>query len=418
MSKLKPYFVVFAAATFFLFEFINLNSFDALNDVLRHYYQVSALEISNVSAMYFYANILLLIPAGIILDRFSIKRSLILVFFICILATLAFTWSQSIHTAMIMRFIIGGGATLCLLSTAKLTSRWFPPSHTAFVMGLVVTMAMVGGVVAQQIPYLINWLGSWQLAMTAVAGLGVIFWLMIIFFVKDSPAGRDAENAEEQAIIKASGFWLCLYQAFKNGQTWISGIYSNLLSIPVVVMGALWAKSYIHVVQHQSIEKADFIASMIFLGVLIGSPLCGWISDRCQQRRAPMIWGALLTLITSLIIILVHPLGFTTLMILFFLLGLFTGSQVITFALVIESNPKHLTASSESLAATIIMSAGAIFQPLFGYIMERNWDGIRVHHVAIYSTQAYEHAMWILPISFFVSLILAFFVKEPKRKFV
>ena len=35
---------------------------------------VSALEVSHLSAMYFYANIVFLIPAGILLDRFSNKK--------------------------------------------------------------------------------------------------------------------------------------------------------------------------------------------------------------------------------------------------------------------------------------------------------------------------------------------------------
>lgn len=408
MGKLKPYFVVFAAATFFLFEFINLNSFDPLNDILRGYYQVSALQISNVSAMYFYANILLLIPAGLLLDRMSIRKMLIGVFAMCIVATVIFAWCRSIHIAMVMRFLIGAGSTLCLLSTAKLTCRWFPPHKTALIMGSVVTIAMLGGVIAQQIPYLVDWTGSWQWAMTAVALLGVVFWLSIIIFVRDNPPGRTAEHEQEQSALKEQGFWSCFFQAMRNTQTWIAGLYTNLLTIPAVVMGALWAKSYIHVVHHQSIVKADLIASMVFFGILVGSPFFGWLSDRWQRRRRPMVWGAILTLVVSLIIVENHSLGFEALMALFFLLGLFSGSQIITYALVMQINPKHLTASSQALSATIIMAAGAIFQPLFGYMLQ--WH----NSSTVYTAVDYERAMWILPISFAVSIVLALMIKEPK----
>jgi hypothetical protein len=80
-----------------------------------------------------------------------------------------------------------------------------------------------------------------------------------------------------------------------------------------------------------------------------------------------------------------------------------------------ESNPKHLTASSEALAATIIMAAGAIFQPLFGEVMDYFWDGTMHHGTAIYSAHDYQMAMWILPISFVVSTVLALFIKERTR---
>lgn len=414
-SQLKAYLAVFSAATFFLFEFINLNSFDALNETLRVFYHAGALQISNLSAMYFYANILLLIPAGLLLDRVSTRKALLWATFICILATLCFAWTRDFHIALVTRFLIGACSTLCLLSTAKLTSRWFKPHQTAFIMGLVVTIAMLGGVIAQQLNFMIQITGSWQRAMTVVAGLGAAFWIFMFCCCHDDPPGREHDAAADQKACKAQGFWSCFFTAMKNPQTWISGAYTNLLTIPIVVMGALWVKDYLHVVFGQSIAHADIIASMIFFGVLIGSPLAGKISDNMGKRRLPMVIGSVLTLGISLVVTLNHDLGFGALCALFFFMGLFTGSQVITYALVMESNPKHLTASSEALAATIIMAAGAIFQPLFGEVMEYFWDGTMHHGTAIYSAHDYQMAMWILPISFVASTVLALFIKERTR---
>jgi hypothetical protein len=96
----------------------------------------------------------------------------------------------------------------------------------------------------------------------------------------------------------------------------------------------------------------------------------------------------------------------------FFLLGLFSASQIITYPLIIESNPSHITASSESLSATLIMSCGAIFQPLFGYILQKDGGNIISNGVAVYSDAAYQHAMLILPIAFIVSIVIACFIKE------
>lgn len=412
MNKLKAYLAVFSAATFFLFEFINLNSFDALNETLRVFYHAGALQISNLSAMYFYANILLLIPAGLLLDRVSTRKALLWATFICIISTLLFAWSRDFTLALITRFLIGACSTLCLLSTAKLTSRWFKPHQTAFIMGLVVTIAMLGGVIAQQLNFIIAITGSWQKAMTVVAGLGVLFWIFMYCCCHDDPPGHEQDAEQDHKACKAQGFWSCFFTALKNPQTWLAGVYTNLLTIPVVVMGALWMKSYLHVVFGQSTPHADIVASMIFFGVLLGSPLAGKISDAMGKRRLPMVTGSLLTLLISLVLLFDHDLGFMVLCGLFFFMGLFTGSQVITYALVMESNPKHLTASSEALAATIIMAAGAIFQPLFGYVMEHFWDGTTHHGTAIYSAHAYQMAMWILPISFAVSTVLALFIRE------
>jgi len=415
MNLFRSCLVVFSAATFFLFSFINLNSFNALNDLLRDFYHADALTLSNLSAMYFYANIIFMIPAGLLLDRFSIRKLLIIFMLLSVLASVLFTWSDHLYLAMLARFIIGGCSTFCLLSTAKLTSRWFPPNHCALVMGLVVTMAMLGGAIAQQLPALINVTHSWQSAMSLISILGLLFWLCILLFVKDYPKTyQDAHLFQKElSDLKTQGFFKPLGQAVFNLQTWLAGIYSNLLTLPIIILGALWGKNYLMTVQHETMEQAALSISFIFLGTLIGCPLAGAISDKLRRRKMPMLVGAFLTLLMALILLTERTLSPLETSFIFFLMGLFSGSQIITFALVIESNPKNITALSESIAAMIIMSAGAIFQPLFAYFLELNWDGkVSQNHGAIYSINDFHTAFLLLPIAFGFSVLLSFFIKE------
>ncbi|MEM9244105.1 MAG: hypothetical protein AAGA27_08690 [Pseudomonadota bacterium] len=59
------------------------------------------------------------------------------------------------------------------------------------------------------------------------------------------------------------------------------------------------------------------------------------------------------------------------------------------------------------------MSAGAIFQLLFGKLMDMNWEhqflqpGLR-----LYPEHAYLIALFILPITFFAAFILSLLMKE------
>lgn len=408
-KKAQPYIVVFAAALFFLFEFINMNSFNALNLQLRQAFHAQALQISNLSAMYFYANVIFLIPAGLLLDRISTRLLLTIAMSVCVVATFVFASTNQLWVAQLCRFLTGMGSTFCLLSCSLLTSRWIQPRYAALVMGLAVTMAMLGGMLAQQMTNLTDYLGSWRLAISAVGGLGVVFLALVVLLVKDAPAEFSLSQTHQKY---PEGFWRNFGLALGNIQNWLAGIYTNFLSIPVIVLGALWGKEYLHRVKGLSNAHAAVVASMIFLGMIVGSPLSGWISDRLKRRKMPMILGAILTLITVLVIIYVQPLSYTQLVSLFFLLGLFSGAQVISYALVIESNPLHITASSTALAATLIMASGAIFQPLFGYLLEHFGTHSLVNGTAIYHADAYHAAMMILPITFVASIIIALLLKE------
>jgi sugar phosphate permease len=346
------------------------------------------------------------------LDRVSTRKMLLTAMAICIISTLVFATTDSFAVAKVCRFVTGMGSTLCLLSCAQLTSRWFAPRLSGLVMGLVVTMAMLGGMFAQQITGLSEALGSWRTALMIVAAFGVVFWLLILVFVRDYPKNTETMHNTEHQTLHNLGFWKSFGQALSNKQNWLAGIYSNFLSLPVIVLGALWGKDYLIQLHHLPADQAANVSSMIFLGLIIGSPLAGWISDRLGRRKLPMVIGAALTLAMLLVIIYVNGLSYVELMGLFFMVSLVSGSQIITFPLIMESNPSYLTGSSESLGATLIMSAGAIFQPLFGYILQNNWDGTIANGVAVYSDSAYQHAMMILPITFVASLLIACFIKE------
>ena len=403
-KKIQPYAVVFTAGLFFLFEFINMNSFDPLNADLRQAFNVNGLQISNLSAMYFYANVIFLIPAGLLLDRISTKRLLQLALVLCIIGNLIFANTHSFDVAKICRFVVGTAATFCLLSTTLLTARWIPPKRAGLVMGLVVTLAMLGGSLAQQLPYLVTWLGSWRYAIVAIAGLGLVFLGVISIVVKDYPEDFAATHARDMQLIQ-DGFWHNLTLTLKNRQVWFAGLYTSFINLTVMIIGALWGAEYLQVAHGIPLQQATFIVTLVFIGLIIGSPLFGFISDRLGRRKSVMIIGGVLNII-CILVILYGQLSYDGLLLAFLLLGVFSSSQILTYPLIMESAPSHIIASSEALSAVLIMGGGALFQPLFGYLIDRLSNGSN------YTPQAFEHAMLILPITFLIATLLACFLKE------
>ncbi len=395
-SRLQPWFVVFSAASFFFFQFINMNSFDALGPEIAQSFHLRPVTLSNLSAMYFYGNIFL-IPAGLLLDRYSTKKLLIAGSLLAALSTFCFAHAQTLTAAFILRFLIGVFSTLCLLSCVKLTSRWFSTQLTGMVMGLVITFAMLGGIVAQQLSWINADLGgNWRETLSGIAFLGLGITALIAIFVQDYPTKYQKQETLNQEALR-SGFWRNFFPPFKNSQNWLAGLYANFLSLPIVVIGALFAESYLTQTYGVSFPQAALVSSMIFFGVLVGCPFFGALSDRLNRRKLPMIVGALLTLLISLAIAELKQANLETLILLFFLLGFCSGSQVLSYAIVVEVNPPHLTATAESQAATLIMSAGAIFQPVFALILE--------HH-------SYHEAMLMVPVALGAALILSLFIRE------
>ena len=89
-------------------------------------FSLSAGQISQLSAIYFIANVIFLFPAGSILDRFSTRKVILTSMSICIAGTFLFSLSTSLFIAGCARFFTGIGSAFCFLSCIRLASRWFP----------------------------------------------------------------------------------------------------------------------------------------------------------------------------------------------------------------------------------------------------------------------------------------------------
>lgn len=405
---LQPWIVCLSAALFFFYEFIQMSMFNSISSELMQDFHINATQLGNLSATYFYADVIFLLPAGMILDKLRVKNVILVSMVICILGTFLFSISNSALVAAICHFMAGIGNAFCFLSCIMLASRWFPPQRLALAIGLMVTLGMLGGVVAQTpFVYLVSIVG-WRHAVMFNGFLGIAIFLLIFAAVQDFPSNykkptphSDNHNSKTPALLLV----------FKNKQNWLGGLYTCLLNLPVFLLGQLWGNMYLTQVHGLTATEAASAAMMIFFGTMIGSPLIGWISDNLKSRRIPMIACAIISLVL-ISFVMFMKLSFLGLIILFLLLGIITSAQVIGYPVITESNPSHMTGTAMGLASVLIMGGGAVFQPFFGWLMDLNWDHTLVNGTAVYSSSNYLLAMMILPIAFGLGLLAAICLRE------
>ena len=404
--------VILAASSFFFYEFVQLNLFNAIAVDLMKDFHLDAAELGHLSSMYFYANALFLFPAGMLLDRFSAKKLLLFAVTLCTIGTFIFGFATSFSLAAIGRFLVGSGAAFCFLACVRIASRWFPPTQMAFVTGIVVTIAMLGGLVAQTPFALLSHHIGWRQAVFVDGVFGFFVAAAILFLVRDYPEHTREIAKSDKAALKKMGFLRSMKLVFSNPNNWLGGLYTSLLNLPVFLLGALWGINYLVHVHHVTEVQASYATTIFFLGVIFGSPAFGFFSDRIGRRVLPMLIGAILSLATILILMLVPNLSVTSLVILFFLVGFVTSSQVLTYPTIAELNPSTLTSTAVSVESVLIMTSGAIFQPFFGWIMSLSWDHTMMNNAPVYSAHDFMNAMLIMPIACAVGFVIAFFITE------
>lgn len=399
--------VCLSAGFFFFYEFFQLNIFDVINQPLRTDFHLSASEISWMSSTYLWADILFLLPAGIILDRFSTRKVIIAAMLVCVLGTVGFALTESFVLACFFHFLSGIGNAFCFLSCVVLVSYWFPPRRQALVIGSLVTMAFLGGMMAHTPFAHLNDIYGWRNSLLIDGAVGAVLLLWISIFVKDRPAN----NFVRQQTANKS-FIPGFMQVLKNRQTWLAGFYTAFLNLPIMVLCALWGASYLQTVHQLPEMTATNVVSLIFFGSIIGCPLAGWLSDNQGLRKPIMIFGAVATLLTVVPLFMDIALSQLQLSVLFFALGMFTSTQVISYPLIAESNSIENIGTATGIASVLIMGFAGIGQVLFGFLMQ--------HHAGFannsYSVADFQYAMWMFPLTALLSLIAVFLTRETNCK--
>jgi MFS family permease len=393
-----------------------MNMVNSLAPDLMREFHVTGDKLGLLAASYFDANVLFLLPAGIILDRFSTKKVALITLAICTIGTALFAGATQIGWAAFFRFFTGIGSAFCFLSCMRLASIWFHDQRLALVTGAIMTLAFLGGSVAQTpMTLLIHHIG-WRGAVYCDAALGVVVFLIMLIFIKDYPDHQAELREQRKQHLKDIGFWKSVRQSYLNWQNWLSAISANMTNLPVYILGAIWGSVYMVQTQGISRTHASVITSMIFIGTLIGSPVIGWFSDKINNRKLPIFLGSFISLLIVSLIIYGPHLSYGALIGLFLLLGFVSAGGIINYSLVAEKNIPTLTATSVSVVSMCVIGGGAVFQPVVGWLLDLGWDGTKVNHVPFYSLSDYHHAFLILPAAFILSMILVFFMKESHGK--
>jgi MFS family permease len=407
-SLIHSWCVILTASLFFFYAFIQMNLFNAISNDLVKEFGFTATQLGNLGAFFFFGNVLFLFPAGMLLDRYSVRKILLMAFTTVTIFTYVFSATSDFHIMCLARLLIGIAGSFTMLSAIKLATRWFEPRHMALVIGMTVTMAMLGGAVSQTPLSELTQSFGWRGAMQIVSIIGVLFIIIQFIVVHDEPKNREKEETIEHTQLTKIGFWHTLGMTMANAQNWLCGLYICFVNLPLFVFGATGV-AYLTQVHNLAKIDATNATTMLFIGMMIGSPLSGIISDKLGKRKLPMLAGAILTLLALLIIMFAPTMPPLVIAGEFLFIGLVMGAQVLGYPVIAESNLHSITATASSLGSTVVM-AGGMLMPIFGQLLDL--DGIKEIHTYADFTRANSLMLG----GVIIAMIAALLIKETNCK--
>lgn len=304
------------------------------------------------------------------------------------------------------RFLTGLGAAFAAVNSIKLIANWFPIGKFAFMMGLMMTIGMLGSVGGQApLASFISYLG-WREAMETLALAGVILMAVFFLLVKD----RAPHHKNVDVILEKPSVAKSLKTVLKNKDSWYLSFYSGFAFTPVTAFGGLWGVSFLSEAFGLSHRVAAIGTSLIFLGFAAGAPLFGWLSDRIGQRKPVMFWGTLCAALCLAFVVYfpVEPFVMPAL----FLFGFAISAFLLCFSMIKEKHAILLAGTSFGFMNAFDALFGAFSDPLTGKFLDLWWTGTLVDGARVFSVDAYKYALLLLMAYFVLALILLRPIRE------
>lgn len=169
----------------------------------------------------------------------------------------------------------------------------------------------------------------------------------------------------------------------------------------------------IHVYDISKAKASTFTMTMT-IGIMIGSLIVGFVSDKMGKRKLPFFIFSVVYLFTWIVLLYINPgnMPFTLLYILFFLIGFSASGFVLSWASAKEVNPREYAGISTGTVNMGGFLFAALIQPLIGYILNKTWTGKVVEGVKIYSVQSYNTALLVCLVAAVIGVVGVLFVKE------
>jgi len=395
------------AVVFVFYQFMLQSYTSVMVPQLMKAFSINVVQLSFLSASFLFTYLFSQIPAGLIVDRIGPRKLITYSALLCVIACIIFASAENYSTAVMSRLLMGLGTAPAVVCGMYIASNRFPSTRFAFIAGLTEMIGLFGGAAGEEvIAFGVSDFG-WRGTMYGCAIAGCVIAAIAFFVIRDkrSPEQRQIDT---NVPIKES-----LSKTFMLPQAWINGIFSGLLFSLLSAFAALWCIPFMMKLYGIKLQIAAGASALIFLGAGLGNPFVGWLSDQMGRRRPIMIVGAFGSFICLMMVLYVPGIHFSNMLALMFVLGLFSSAYIIPFAVVREITCPKTRGTAMGFVNTLSIAVGGpILQPLIGWLLQNAEPHTVATDTSNFTIHSYQVALSVLPVCYFIALILVFFVKE------
>jgi sugar phosphate permease len=384
-------------------------------------FKTSATALGALSSSYFYIYAIMQVPSGMLADTVGPRKTVALSAVIVSGGTILFALAPSLAWCFAGRFLIGLGVSVVMVNAMRVCVEWYRPVEMGTVNGLITTVGALGGLLAATplaaLSEGLGWRMTFVLIGLASLLLGWNCWLV----VRNKPAdcGLPPLNAATAGTTEVphtpSSLWAGLRTVMRNRHTWppFFGFFTFYSTFMAFV--GLWGMPFISQQYGLTNKAAANYVMVASLGLLLGCPFVGYLSDRAfRRRKLPYVLFAVVYACVWAVLCFAGngrpPLEY--LYAITFCMGFFCSGFTLSLVSTKEINPARLAGIAMGTTNTGGFLGAAILQVVLGRVLDVFWDGGMAGAIRVYPLAAYRTAFMICLAVGLLGIVAALFIRE------
>ncbi len=374
-------------------------------------FNTNATALGFMSSMYFYLYALEQPLVGYLADRLGPRKVVGYWSIVAAVGCFIFGLAPSIGWASAGRALIGIGVGGVYVPALKAFSQWFPKREFATMVGLLMSVGNFGAVIATT-PLAwaaVTW--GWRATFFLIGGITLVLAFVTLALVRDKNDSPDPNIKAALPVEKIkSGSGPSVIKLLTSLRFWVMaaiffGIYGTLIALQ-----GLWATPFLMTALGVERVYASNLNMLIPVGVIVGSPLIGWLTGRfdLDKGHALGVIIAIYALTWIGIIFFFSQLGLIGLAMLLLVMGVVAGGFISTlWGFIQETTPSETMGLTSGMLNPAPFFGVAVYQVITGAILDRSG---RINDS--YSLTGFQNAFMVCLVSILLCLVLSLLLKK------
>jgi predicted MFS family arabinose efflux permease len=350
------------ASLFFAYQYILRVMPSVLFDDIMQKFGMDAAIMGQFSGIYYIGYSIMHLPVGIMLDRLGPRKVMSACILLTISGLLPLVWVENWQWPIVGRMLMGMGSSAAILGVFKVVRVAFAENKFASMLSYSVVIglmsAMCGG---GPLAALSDMIGFDYVIYAAIA-LGLLIAILTFTLLPEIEVQHSTDIIADLKIVMLNKHLIlfCLFSGFMIG--------------PLEGFADTWGVEFLRSFHGLDKETAGYYTSIIFLGMCIGSPIVGWLTEKTGITTGFMVIAGAVMCLCFFSLMFFH-LPSLIIMLVMGIIGICCSYQIIAIYKVSTLVPENVVGLATATANMIIMTFGYAFHSLIGMIAKSSDAG-------------------------------------------